>query len=563
MKYIYKLGLVVLALMPVSCSDFLEEDPRMVVSATNFYKTESDCRNATDAIYQAFQNGQSFSIYGAYWPTIDVGTDDIVARDNNNTDEFMTHTIVPEMIFLTNRNQYQYFWKAISRANDVIKYVPNAPISDAKKNVMIGEAHALRAFAYYNLVRVWGDMPKVVNSVESTTDFDLPRSSVDEIYNEIIIPDLKFAEDNCLSTLHRGRITKWTAKLILAEVYLTRAGWRRTSQGEKVQGDASNWALARDKAKEIIDGSPHSLITTPVVDGMHTTPACGVPWIESKPYSVESMFEFGAISLGQTGSWLSKAASNSNTGAGYWGARNNTKPTGYTNTIAELSWPANIAGKLSSSGGFVPSADLYVAFDEAGDQRRDWLIVTKYTTPAGATILSQPTIRKYMDIDFFLGNSSATFQYTNNNFIVYRFADALLIYAEAQNEADGAPNADAYTALNRIRRRAFGVTNTSKDLSGLTQATFRAAVLKERRLELAGEIKRRFDLIRTDGFAAVNDGSLVKVWASSYNGNFSVNTNHGNVKWPDREWLLPIPLTEMNLNISNGWVQNKGYAPNE
>ncbi|WPR73182.1 RagB/SusD family nutrient uptake outer membrane protein [Flavobacterium sp. NG2] len=563
MKNLYKLGLLIAAFLPISCSDILEENPRMVVSNSNFFKTETDCRNATDAIYHAFQNGQSFSIYGAYWPTIDVGTDDIVTRDNNNSDEWMTHTIVPEMVFLTNRNQYQYFWKAVSRANDVIKYVPTASISDIKKNVFLGEAHALRAFAYYNLVRVWGDMPKVVNSVESTTDFDLPRSSVDEIYNEIIIPDLKFAEENCVNTLHSGRVTKWTAKLILAEVYLTRAGWRRTSQGEKVKGDASNWALARDKAKEIIDGSPHSLITTAVVNGQNITPACGVPWIESKPYSVESMFELGTISIGQTGAWLSRPGSSSNNGAGYWGVRATTIPTGYTSNIRDLAWPAAISGALNSNAGFVPSPDLYAAYDEAGDQRRDWLIVTKYITPAGKTILSQPSIRKYMDIDFFLGTSTATFQYTNNNIILYRFADALLIYAEAQNEADGAPNADAYTALNRIRRRAFGVTNTSKDLSGLTQAAFRTAVYKERRLELAGEIKRRFDLIRTDGFFNVNDGTLIKVWASSYNGNFSVNANHGNVKWPDREWLLPIPLTEMNLNISNGWVQNKGYAPNE
>lgn len=551
MKNIYKIGLLVATLLPISCENYLEENPTGQITVDKFYQTEADARAGTDAIYQAFQNGVSYSIYGAYWPTIDVGTDDIVARDNNNTDEFMTHTVVPEMIFLTSRNQYQYFWKAISRANDIIKYVPAISMPDSKKNLMIGEARALRAFAYFNLVRVWGDMPMVVNSVESASDFELPRSSVDLVYDEIIIPDLKFAEEHCVDALHFGRITKWSAKMILADVYLTRAGWRRTSQGEKVQGDASNWALARDKAKEIIDNSPHSLITQPVVDGQHTTPACGVPWLEKKPYSVESMFELGSAVLGQTGSWTSKPASNSNTGAGFWAAKAVQKPAGYTQTLAELAWP----GAISSSGGYVPSPDLYVAYDEAGDQRRDWLIVTKYITPAGATILSQPTIRKYMDIDFFLGQNDATFQYTNNNAILYRFADALLIYAEAQNEADGAPNAEAYAALDRIRKRA-GITKT---LSGLTKDTFRTAVLKERRLELAGEIKRRFDLIRTNGFDAVNDGSLVKVWENSYNKTFSVNINHGNVKWPDREWLLPIPLNEMDLNRLNGWVQNEGY----
>ncbi|ANW96110.1 RagB/SusD domain protein [Wenyingzhuangia fucanilytica] len=556
MKYIYIIGLLILALLPISCDDFLDENPRGVVATHAFFNTESDARLATDAIYHALQDGQSTSIYGGYyWHSIDVGTDDIVSRDNNNTNEFMTHTVVPESVWLTNRRQYQGFWTAISRANDVIKYVPNAEISEEKKNAFIGEAHALRAFAYYNLVRVWGDMPKVINSVTSTADYDLPRSSVDEIYDEIIIPDLKFAEDNCADALHDGRITKWTAKLILSEVYLTRAGWRRTSQGDKVQGDPANWALAAAKAKEVIDDSPNDLITEAVVDGENITPACGVAWLENQPYSVESMLELGATVLGQVGSWTSRMASNSPDGRGYWAANRNQFPPGYTERVRDLAWP----GTINSSGGNLPSPDLYAAYDEPGDQRRDWGIITKYVTAAGDTILTQPLLRKFIDIDWFLGTDDREFRALNNNAILYRFADALLIYAEAQNEADGAPNADAYNAINRIRRRAFGVTDNSKDLAGLSQDEFRTAVLKERRLELAGEIKRRFDLIRTDGFDVVNDGSLITTFPDSYNGSFSFNTSYGNYTWPDREWLLPIPVTEMNLNQLNGWEQNAGY----
>ena len=146
---------------------------------------------------------------------------------------------------------------------------------------------------------------------------------------------------------------------------------------------------------------------------------------------------------------------------------------------------------------------------------------------------------------------------TNNNFIIYRFADALLIYAEAANEAEGSPSSAAYDAINRIRRRA-GLA----DVSGLSQDAFRALVANERRCEFNAECKRKFDLIRTNQLLP-QTANITLTWtsqqnsATTYKNSFTQFT--GTQVWPENEWLFPIPQSEIELNQVNGWVQNKGY----
>jgi hypothetical protein len=145
--------------------------------------------------------------------------------------------------------------------------------------------------------------------------------------------------------------------------------------------------------------------------------------------------------------------------------------------------------------------------------------------------------------------------------LLYRFADALLIYAEAANEVSTSVADDqAYVSVNKIRNRA-GLPNLT---GGLTQDLFRKAIWRERRSEFCGECKRRFDLIRTKRLAT--ETALIEVdWKASDNpkgGTNYSNTNtlySGTVAWPDREWLMPLPFSEVQLNKVNGWYQNQGY----
>ena len=550
------IGLLILSIIAISCEGYLKEDPPTFISTTNFYKTASDARTACDGAYESFNDGSSNSTYGRFWPVIDLATDDVTSRTQGYLfNDFLTHTVSPSDSWFENFGQFSNFWIGISRANNVIAYVPQIDMDEVEKNAIIGEARALRALYYYHLVRTYGDMPLVTEAVNTKEDFNKPRSSVDEVYNQIIIPDLQYAETVCKDALHSGRITKWTAKVILADVYLNRAGWRRTSQGDLIQGDASNWALARDKAKEIIDNSPHDLNVSAITNGQNITPAYGVAWLESASFSKESMFELAAVPVEGFGSWLSRECSPFPFGTGYWGASAGVRPfsaQGNTNRILDMRFP----GKPPAQGGFIPTPDLYDAFED-GDERRDWSLLTKYTTASGDLFLSQPTFRKYVDINYFLGDQGTSFRNTNNNFILYRFADALLIYAEAANEAEGSPSSEAFNALNRIRNRA-GLANAS----GLSQDAFRELVANERRCEFNAECKRRFDLIRTNQLVQ-QTSNITLTWteqqdsATDYKNSFSQFT--GTQRWPDNEWLLPIPQSEIELNIENGWLQNEGY----
>jgi hypothetical protein len=267
------------------------------------------------------------------------------------------------------------------------------------------------------------------------------------------------------------------------------------------------------------------------------------------------MFELAAVPVEGFGSWLSRECSPAPFGTGYWGRAAGIRPfvaQGNNDRILDMRFP----GRPPAQGSFIPTPDLYDAFED-GDERRDWSLMTKYITSGGKTYVSQPTFRKYVDINYFLGDEGTSFRNTNNNFIIYRFADALLIYAEAANEADGSPSLDAYNALNRIRNRA-GLAN----VSGLSQDAFRALAWNERRVEFNAECKRRFDLIRTNQLVT-ETLNITLTWtaqqdsATDYKNSFSQFS--GTQAWPDNEWLLPIPQSEIELNEINGWLQNKGY----
>jgi hypothetical protein len=241
----------------------------------------------------------------------------------------------------------------------------------------------------------------------------------------------------------------------------------------------------------------------------------------------------------------------------FWGANTSAKPfvaEGNNLTIAQMAFP-----KIVNVGTFCPTPDLWREF-EPGDQRRNGGILTRYITADGSTYLTQPIFAKYVDYDFYLGLPGTSFQYTNNNFFFYCFADARLIYAEAANEVAAATAGDAaYLAVNKIRNRA-GLANLA---TGLSQDAFRKAVWHERRCEFTGECKRRFDLIRTKRLAT-ETAKIDIQWLPSDNPPYAVafsnnQSSYGTAQWPDREWLMPIPLTEIALNKESGWVQNEGY----
>jgi hypothetical protein len=212
----------IVGIMAVSIScNVLDENPQSFISPTNFYKTKSDATAALTAAYNSVQqNGfvsRNYVILG------EIPTDNMFPLANNN-DRIQLDTYIQTSQNVILRETWQNFFLGITRCNIVIERVPLIQMEEALRNRYVAEAKFLRGFYYYQLVRLFGDLPLVVKEVVSLTDVTYPsRSPKDEIYDQIIA-DFKDAEAGLPPTYtaaDQGRATQGAAKAYLASVYLT------------------------------------------------------------------------------------------------------------------------------------------------------------------------------------------------------------------------------------------------------------------------------------------------------------------------------------------------------
>jgi tetratricopeptide (TPR) repeat protein len=394
---------------------------------------------------------------------------------------------------------WQIHYQGVSRANTVIDIVPEIKMDETIKNRLIGEARFLRALFYFNLVRFYGDVPLLTSLKTSLTDAMGPRTPKDQVYKQII-DDLTFAENNLPNTYAAadvGRATKGAAKILLGKVYLTMQNFQScvTKLAEVLESEAAygyglhenykdNWEKATENGKE-------SVLTIEYME----SPGVGNGMMEMQgpKYSIPGGFQ--AIGI------------------------NN----------------ANEAD--------IPTRDLYSQFLDEDTRKSETMRTEFFHVTTGAKVVSSiPLFVKYWeDGEKIVGNCDV-------NFHILRYADALLMYAEALNETG--QSAKAHDILNRVRTRAF--KSASYNFIGLSQADFRTAVWQERRLELAMEGHRWFDLVRT--------GRLVQRMKDHAAYEASVAESNKvqiaqNVK--DHMVLMPIPQRELDLNPN--LVQNPGW----
>lgn len=363
----------------------------------------------------------------------------------------------------------------------------------ATKQRILGEASFLRAFYYFQLARYYGGVP-IITENTNLNEFRNIRSSLAETY-EIIINDLKVAEENIPVNNEPGRATKFAAKSYLAKVYLQMSG--------QPLNDVSAAAKAATYAKDVIDNGPYALEPN-YADVFKLQNEHGPEYIFSAEYMATNN------EGGEVGTW-------------------DGPPGNWTYTIT-----------YSICRAMPEFFNSYTS----GDVRRDHNVVDYVVIDANGN--TQPT-----DDGFYYAfkwrhdpnpdtRGYATEWQSPFNFPLTRFADVLLIYAEAQTRADGSPNADAYAAINRVRTRA-GLGN----LSGLSGPDFLKAVLDERKWELCYEGHRWADLVRY--------GKLIDVVRSSTEGNPIAAAN---IK--EHHVLFPVPDRE--IQVSDGdLVQNPGY----
>ncbi len=454
MKNIIKLSLV-FVLFFVSCSDsFIELAPISEGNADNFYKTPADFEAAIIGAYSNLasddQYGSSDTRYGGgFYALMEVRADDASdgeASSGAGKDVFDIDTFEDNPLSDVIDGAWTSIFKTIFDANVVISRIDNIEIDSNLKNQYLGEAKFLRGLAYFNAVRLWGDLPVILNEITPQEAAGLSRNSVAEVY-AAIIADFTFASQNLPASL-LGRATSGAAKALLGKVYLTQKDW-------------SNAAT----------------ILQEIVGSYQLLP------------NVEDVFDLDN--------------------------ENNE----------EIIFAVKFRGGSDGLGhlGFgTPVYPSLTAQYDVSDTRLPLL------DPVGTDPNSTYPVKQFEP-----GGSEL-----DRDFPVLRYADVLLMLAEALNEEGYQATGNAFTYLNQIRSRAGVSTYTSAELTN--QADFRQAVLNERQLELPLELHRWFDLLRTDN--AIQALSNVGVTAQQY------------------QLLYPIPQNEINVyNNPSQFPQNPQY----
>lgn len=462
-----------------SCKKFLQLEPKYVVNTASFYKTEQDFETAIVGSYSQLQ-----PLYNATMIYLGELTTDnahvLWTSPTTSESELDEMRVTPSNGFVGNAWNWDY--KIITESNTILDNIENAGLRDALKEQYKGEAKFLRAFAYFNLVRLFGNLPIVTHNFTSPGEinsYDMSRKSADNVY-AIIINDLQQASSELqgVTGLSKSRASVGAAKALLGKVYLT---MHKYSEASAVLSD-------------VISGGTYTL--QKVYASLFTNNNDELP---------ESVFEVKYLSgnIGEGNSFSSIFT-----------------PPSFNAAI----FPNNMNG----SGRIIPTRDMMNAY-EPGDIRRKESIMDSLRVQGG-TYEPIPYGLKLVDFTVGIPGDGGV------NYIALRYADVLLMYAEALNELDKTD--DAYTYINKVRERA-GLN----DLSGLSKEQFRTAMEKERRVEFLCEGQRWFDLVRTGRAITVIDDYFKNNGLS-----FSVTQN---------ELLMPIPQRETDINPN--LKQNPGY----
>lgn len=440
-----------LAVLLFGCEDFLEKNPQGTTTQETFPTTAEDALLATNSVYSTLRN---WSFHSGGYPILDIMSDDAY-KGSNPTDAASTIGRYDRFTHDANMETLDNWWMAlyegVKRANVVVEYVPRIEMDTNLKNRYLGEARFLRALYYFDLVRAWGDVQLVTST---TPPLNLPKSSMEDIYS-LIEEDLLFAVDHlseksALASGDMGRATKGAAKALLAKVYL-------------FQKDFPN---AEKYALEVINSQEYDLeenfLDANSVNGEHGD---------------ESIFEVGALPIENT------------TGGG----------NQYANT-------QGVRGVPNKGWGFNrPSVDLRAAF-EADDPRQSGTIIELGDEIDGITIIGDSNTPNEYDNGYaieiesynrkvWVPGAGTEFNFGHNRRLI-RYADVLLMAAEALNENNKSDVALTY--LNQVRERARGENDAIlPDITTTDQASLRDIILHERRVELALEGHRFWDLVRT------------------------------------------------------------------
>ena len=490
MKTTYKI-LLILSCFFLSCEDFLDETPKSLKTIVGI--SLLDAQESVNGIYAFLRAPYDKTGYAKMaYSSLEVSTGVLKpALGTQDTDMEDAYRLIYSSSSANAELLWSTYYKGIEAANVAIASIPNITDPELTTNIaksLLGEAYFLRAYYYFQLVQIFGDIPLNTTPSSSLQDGTLSKSTVNEVYETLIVPDLLEAESAGLpNNSTSGRVTLGAVKSLLAKVYLTMAG-NPLNQTEK-------YSLAKDKANEVINSSEYSLFQT---DSSST-------WFDKLSDPVND-------NLGEN-IFMVQYASNGVTSS-------------FTNYFTPLGGEA-ITDQNLHFGGMEPEVDFINSYDSADLRGQNQGFF--FNELDGITFNN--SLYKF----FYDGYRTAN-GVSNKDFPLIRYADVLLTYAEAQNQS-GSADATAYEALNAVRSRA-GLT----DVSGLSNSEFREEVLKQRVLEFPAEAGLIwFDMRRT--MKAFN--------GTGFNDFVGHTLPNGKTLTADHIYF-PIPQSEVVLNPNLG-----------
>lgn len=519
-KYISIIAVAITLVSGSTSCSFLDKEPDFLLP-TNYYRTPEQVESALYGVYNRLidPNGRMYSkgLYSylaisdeAFYKNISINNIRVMQFDAGSLDL---------------GRFWEVLYEGVNRANYLIAYTDSTQDTGSKR-AMLGEAYFLRGYYYFLLTSYFGEVPLKLTPTESPYEKPLAKSGLADIYASIL-KDMGRAENMVLdidALPSNERVSKTAVQAIMARVYLKMAGYPLC--------ETSRYADAVTYAEKVIGSGKHSLNSDYSKIFINHSQDVNEPR--------ECIWEVGMYG--------NKIGSEDLAGS-----------VGVENGILCRDLTIGYSG-----GAMQVTKRLYDSFED-GDLRRDWNISPyRYDTDDdGVTTRYYFTDKQIYNRnpgkwrrEYELGKKAQL--YNSTNFPIMRYSDVLLMKAEALNAAKHGPDADAYEAINKVRRRAWGLDPETPseecDLSGLDEAGFQEAVQAERFREFCFEGQRKLDLVRWGLYVkTMNDFARE---AAADGGTFSYAGNAGkNVT--ERNVVFPIPNTELTINKL--MTQNSGW----
>lgn len=501
-------GMAMLSL--TACDDFLDVDPDSTSANTEFiYNNEGEISTALNGVYAQILSGNTFgnNLYKDFQlnSDVDFSTNTSETASGNKPARFDTRSDAGNVKGLWNA-----LYSGVETANEFIFNLKNSKLYEEKMKTeiadgentggvvteevpnvtkltqMMGEAKVMRAMFYHELLSYWGDIPFTFKATYETNNL-YPEVTDRQVVSDSLIADLRHAAEWMQSdkdeTLDAPeRISKEAAYAMIARLALQAGGYSLNHDANDVNGykmtRPSNYKeyyqIARDYAKKVIDAGGHSLnksFRDVFVDECNHIVNKGDDAIFEIPFGKDY--------------------------SGAWGYAQGPKSEVDANNETDFSNQA-----WGSTSGNVRTTRFYRHMFKEGDARRDYVCGTwGYSNQGLPAINFSYTMynNKWSKLWNTVGLGKASTGNTGINFAYIRYADVLLMFAEADNEVNGAPTKEAIDAVNQVRRRAYnGVNYELTSAQTATKEDFLKAVLDERKFEFAGENMRWKDLVRNN-----------------------------------------------------------------